>query len=158
MTKVHAVAPEPGIAALLDGAQFIDAYQISVLDLRLDAAGAARRMFARSPGWVEALMALRTAIVKPFGLKTGQEPYDRGDKIGIFPIESETPNRIVMGFADIHLDFRAVVDVAQAAGESKVTITTLVRLHNLLGRTYLTLIVPFHKLIVRDALKRVAAH
>ncbi len=68
--------------------------------------------------------------------------------IGIFPVLSETPDRLVAGFNDSHLDFRVVVDVAtcRAAGQH-VTVTTLVRTHNWLGRTYLAIILPFHRLI-----------
>ncbi|WFU40983.1 DUF2867 domain-containing protein [Bradyrhizobium sp. CB82] len=38
----------------------------------------------------------------------------------------------------------------------KVTSTTLVRTHNLLGRLYLALIMPFHKLVVRGMMRRIA--
>ena len=40
---------------------------------------------------------------------------------------------------------------------SRVTATTLVLTHNWLGRSYLALILPFHRLIVRAMLRRVAA-
>ena len=39
----------------------------------------------------------------------------------------------------------------------KVTATTLVKTHNRLGRTYLTIILPFHRLVVRAMLAQVAA-
>ena len=70
--------------------------------------------------------------------------------IGIFPVISETPDRLVAGFNDSHLDFRVVVDVAPPAPASRVTATTLVLTHNWLGRTYLAIIMPFHRLIVRS--------
>jgi hypothetical protein len=156
MTVVHAIEPAPGIGEILIGAQFIDAYRVTVATADLDAAGAARLMLGRPPAWTRRLMALRNALVTPFGLKTGPEPGDRGEKIGMFPIESATPGRVVLGFNDRHLDFRVVVDVAATGAASEVTATTLVRLHNLLGRTYLTAILPFHKLIVRSSLGGVA--
>jgi hypothetical protein len=58
---------------------------------------------------------------------------------------------LVAGFNDHHLDFRVVVDVA--AGE-QVTATTLVKTHNFLGRLYLAIVLPFHRLIVRSMLRR----
>ena len=67
---------------------------------------------------------------------------------------SESPERLVAGLNDSHLDFRLVVDVAGAAGSQSVTATTLVLTHNLLGRVYLALIMPFHRLIVRSMLRR----
>ena len=70
-------------------------------------------MMARAPRWVDALVMLRNIIVAPFGLKTsGEDRRAPRDIIGIFPVVSETPERLVAGFNDKHLDFRVVVDVA----------------------------------------------
>jgi hypothetical protein len=157
MPMVHAIKPEPGVAGFLAGADFIDAYQVKCADAGLDATTAAQLMFARPPEWITQLLALRNALMRPFGLKTGQETYDNVRKIGIFPVESANPDRAVLGFDDKHLDFRVVVDVARTRDASEVTATTLVRLNNRLGRLYLTAILPFHKLVVRSLLKRVAA-
>ena len=70
---------------------------------------------------------------------------------------SETPDRLVAGFNDRHLDFRVVVDVATTERGQSVTATTLVLTHNWLGRTYLAIILPFHRLVVRAMLRQVAA-
>jgi hypothetical protein len=48
-----------------------------------------------------------------------------------------------------------VVDVAAFADGQQVTTTTLVKTHNWLGRTYLTVIMPFHRLISRTMLRQV---
>jgi hypothetical protein len=69
---------------------------------------------------------------------------------------SESSNRLVAGFNDKHLDFRVVVDVASSGHGQRVTATTLVLTHNLLGRVYLAIILPFHRLIVRTMLRQVA--
>jgi hypothetical protein len=50
-----------------------------------------------------------------------------------------------------------VVDVAPLGDRQRVTATTLVLTHNWLGQSYLALILPFHRLIVRAMLRRVAA-
>jgi len=157
MTKVFAVKPAPDVGKVLAGAQFIDAYRVTVAADDLDAADAARSMLAHPAAWVDRLMALRNALVAPFGLKKDAGPDDRRERFGIFPIESATRNRVVLGFDDRHLDFRVVVDVVGSGGLSEVTATTLVRLHNLLGRVYLTAILPFHKLIVRSMLSKIGA-
>ena len=78
------------------------------------------------------------------------------EMIGIFPIVSEQPDRLVAGFNDRHLDFRLVVDIATSGATQNVTATTLVLTHNWLGRTYLATIMPFHRLIVRTLLRQVA--
>jgi hypothetical protein len=153
--KVDAVEPTVD-PALLSGAQFIDAYRIVVSDTALDARRAAQRMLERRPGWSRALMKLRNLIVAPFGLKTpAPTTVAHADRIGIFPVLSETANRIVAGFDDSHLDFRVVVDVADASAGRSVTATTLVLTHNLLGRAYLAIILPFHRLIVRAMLRQI---
>jgi hypothetical protein len=154
--KAHPVSPDNDIGRLLPGAQFMDAYGVTVPGGVPDAKTAARIMVARSPGWVTGLMRLRNALVKPLGLKVDDAGGDGLERIGFFPILSETPRRIIFGLADKHLDFRGVVDVADPAGASQVTLTTLVRLHNGFGRAYLTAILPFHKMIVRAWLEELS--
>ena len=70
---------------------------------------------------------------------------------------SETPARLVAGFNDKHLDFRVVVDVTTLGQKQSVTATTLVLTHNWLGRAYLAIIMPFHRMVVRAMLRQVAA-
>jgi hypothetical protein len=155
--RVHPIEPGVDANALLTGAQFVDAYSIAVDDAALDARHAAERMFRRSPRWIDALLAVRNCLVAPFGLKTGAPAGDgTADIIGIFPVVSETPARLVAGFDDRHLDFRVVVDVTSAGDSHRVTATTLVLTHNVLGRVYLAIILPFHRLIVPSMLRQVA--
>lgn len=153
---VDEIAPEIDSGALLPGAQFADAYRIAIDDVTLDARRAAERMIGRQPRWAHALLVLRNVLVMPFGLKTSGAG-NTADMIGIFPVISETPRRLVAGFDDRHLDFRIVVDVATVGNRQNVTATTLVRTHNRLGRTYLAIILPFHRLIVRAMMRQVAA-
>lgn len=155
MSDVRAVTPNPDTASHLPGAQFSDAFTIGVND-KLDARRAAERMMSGKSWWIDALLALRNIVVSPFGLKGGPSRSDGADVIGIFPVVSETPQRLVAGFNDRHLNFRVVVDVASNHETQDVTATTLVLTHNLLGRAYLTAIMPFHKIVVRSMLKRVS--
>ena len=155
---VREITPAVDTEALLTGAQFADAFRVVVTDPALDARHAAERMMARQPRWAEALLKLRNILVTPFGLKTSGEgaPAPRG-MIGIFPVLSETPDRLIAGFNDSHLDFRVVIDVAALDGIRQVTLTTLVKTHNWFGRSYLTIIMPFHRLIAPTLLRQVAA-
>jgi hypothetical protein len=155
---VREVTPtiDPGV--LLVGAQFSDAFRIEIDDQALDARHAAQRMMGRSPRWIELLLNVRHLLVAPFGLKTsGNDERLPRETIGLFPILSETPDRLVAGFDDKHLDFRVVVDVAPAGLHQQVTATTLVLTHNAFGRVYLAIIMPFHRLVVRALLRQVAA-
>ena len=148
---VREVTPEVDAGAVLSGAQFIDAFRVEIGAKTMNAREACVRMVLHGPRWIDALTRLRNILVKPFGLKTSGEgaPAPHG-MIGLFPVLSETPERLIAGFDDYHLDFRVVVDVGGEAADRRVTLTTLVRTNNLLGRAYLKLIVSFHKLVARS--------
>ncbi len=155
--RVEAIQPEITAASYLDGAQFIDAFSTMTSDSALTARQAAERMFSRQPRWVAGLMAVRDGIVSLFGLKTERAARSStSNRVGMFPVLDETPNRLVAGLNDHHLDFRVVVDVTVVGPRQRVTATTIVLTHNLLGRVYLAIIMPFHRLIVRAMLRRVA--
>lgn len=146
------------VRQLLPEANFADAFSLVVDDPGLDAVAAAHRAMERPPGWIVSLMALRDLLVRPLGLRTRHDqPLMRTERIGGFPVLSQTPQRVVMGLDDQHLDFRLAVDVAELdARRREVTATTLVKTHNRLGRAYLTLILPFHRRIVPGIMARVA--
>ena len=146
-----AILPSVDAGEFLSGAQFSDAYTLCVGE-RLSARQAAERMLGQAPSWVGMLMAVRDRIVSPFGIKTGCEASTTGRSIGIFPIVSETADRLVVGLDDRHLDFRVIVDVVPAGAGCRVTATTIVLTHGLQGRLYLATILPFHRLIVRTML------
>ena len=153
---IREIRPDVDRDSLLAGAQFADAFRVTVTDAGLDARSAAMRMFSESPRWVEALLDLRNRIVAPFGLKTsGADDAAAGGMIGLFPVLSETPERLVAGFNDHHLDFRVIVDVAPSGGGRDVTATTLVLTHNWLGRAYLAAIMPFHRMVAKTLLRQV---
>lgn len=111
----------------------------------------AARVITEFPGWARWLLLVRRLVTAPFGLS--QDGPEAADKIGPFPVEAETERELVAGFDDKHLDFR--VSVWSEAGE--VSLATWVRPHNIGGRLYLWLILPFHVAIAKDALRRVAA-
>lgn len=143
---VTAIPLPPGslLAALHRPGDFLDCYACpSSLPPR-----EAARIAALLPGWAAVLLRLRNALVAPFGL-VGARP-DTGD-FGPFPLVAETPRELVLGFDDRHLDFR--LSVMAAAGQ--VSLATWVRTHNAGGRAYLALVMPFHRLIVRNAVARV---
>ncbi|WP_374428400.1 DUF2867 domain-containing protein [Tabrizicola sp.] len=99
------------------------------------------------PGWAAALLALRNTLVRPFGLKTG-EP----DK-PIFPTCHETDEELILGTDDKHLDFR----IGLIRQDGRMFMSTWVHPHNAWGRAYLGLVMPFHILISRGAVARMAS-
>jgi len=102
------------------------------------------------PGWARFLLLIRRLVTTPFGLSN--DGPESSDKIGIFPVESETDEEVIAGFNDKHLDFR----VSVISRDQVVYLATWVHPHNIGGRLYLATIMPFHILISRNALHRVA--
>lgn len=134
----------------LPGADWADAYEIELAGQRLSAIEAARRTLGSMPAWARRLLALRNAIGRFVGLKTGAgRSIGEGQRIGMFPILAESPRQVVLGLDDWHLDFRIVVDaVDDGNGGTRLRTTTLVRRKNYFGRLYISAVTPFHRLIV----------
>lgn len=124
---------------------FLDCYAVTSDLSPRDAAN----IITTFPGWARFLLILRKWITAPFGLDN--DGPDVADKVGIFPVESDTPEELIAGFNDRHLNFRVSVQ----SREGRVFMSTWVHPHNWGGRLYLTLIMPFHILIVKNALARV---
>ena len=152
-----ATTPEPATRALLAGAPYADTFSIEIDEAGLDAVAAAERVMGSTPFWIRSLLSLRDAIVGQLGLKRSSDVSTSArDRIGFFPCLSRSGDRVVLGFDDRHLDFRIAVDVLGIAGDSKrVSVTTIVKPHNLFGRVYLACVMPFHKIIVPAMLRRV---
>ncbi|GHH00016.1 DUF2867 domain-containing protein [Pseudodonghicola xiamenensis] len=123
---------------------FLDTYSIATpLSARQ-----ALELALRSPNWAQSLLRLRDALVRPLGLKTASSNGQLG-----FPVEYETEEEVLIGMDDRHLDFRITV----LKQDGIVHIATWVHRNNALGRVYLALVMPFHKLILQSAVKRIAA-
>ena len=156
-SRVTQMYPHPNLA---------DAYTIRLPDnATTDPEQLARFMFSHQAAWVGKLLRVRDALVAGFGLKTAKRleesaRSERDKHISIFRIYERTVDEIVLGEDDKHLDFR--VSVFQESREDAVgggrylTVSTVVRCHNLLGRTYILLITPFHEMVVRSSMRRAA--
>ncbi|WP_417526982.1 DUF2867 domain-containing protein [Marinomonas shanghaiensis] len=101
------------------------------------------------PDWARLLVKIRNAVVSKFGLSS--DGPEASDKVGFFPVETETEQELIAGFNDMHLDFR----VSVISQNGRVFLSTWVHPHNIGGKIYLKTILPFHVLIVRNALARV---
>ncbi|MGG6894104.1 DUF2867 domain-containing protein [Rhizobium sp. BR 315] len=147
---VKPLMPHPA----LPGADWADCYELQVPKSDFTAIAAARAMLVRFPLWVRLLLKLRDSVTSMFGLKSsGSAAGDGVETIGFFPVVSKSDNQVVLGFDDRHLDFRVIIDVRDdAQGHRLVDATTLVRRKILLGRIYIAVIAPFHRLIVANML------
>ncbi|MBC7151677.1 MAG: DUF2867 domain-containing protein [Rhizobium sp.] len=138
-------------------ADWADRYAVISPEQGMPAIRAAQLALGQSPAWVRRLLDLRNRLVAPFGLKAAEMKLGEAGSVGAFPIVSERDEQVVLGFNDSHLDFRIVIDVASAgAAGSRVSVTTLVDRHNAFGRLYILAVTPFHRLIVKTTLGRLA--
>nr|WP_316638719.1 DUF2867 domain-containing protein [uncultured Roseateles sp.] len=114
----------------------------------------ARFIFAQQPRWVDGLMAIRDTVVRLFGLKTARQlTTAAGTRVGIFKLYSSNAQEVVLGEDDKHLDFRLSL---LCTAERRLVLSTVVHCHNRLGRSYILLIAPFHRVIVQASLRRAA--
>ena len=139
--------PDSALWPRVGRGDFLDCYRVRAETTPRTAA----EIITEFPGWAQWLLSIRRLVTTPFGLSNDGPPA--ADKIGPFPVETETNAEVIAGFNDKHLDFR----VSVMARDGWVSLATWVHVHNLGGRLYLTTILPFHILIARDALRRVAA-
>lgn len=138
--------PESGLHARIAPGDFMDCFAVaSDMPPRR-----AAQIITDFPGWARLLLLFRRVVTAPFGLSNDGPEAD--DKLGPFPVESESESELIAGFDDKHLEFR----VSVISRDGRVSLATWVHTHNLGGRLYLRAILPFHVLIARDALARVA--
>lgn len=155
--RIVEAKPRPD-AAVLPGADFVDAWRADGVAIGESAEAIAQRLFSRKPRWVAWLLALRNLLVSPFSLKTKNPDPVSEDQGFAFPVISSRPDRVVLGMDDRHLDFRLVIDMeARGLDALAAVATTYVRTHNLGGRLYMAVIRPFHRRVVPAMLKRAAA-
>ncbi|MGY8872451.1 MAG: DUF2867 domain-containing protein [Pseudomonadales bacterium] len=119
---------------------------------------------SKTPRWVNFLMACRNKIVSSMGLKNIghlgdfdiKKPIDEyrvGDSVGIFTLLFLSDNEIILSDSDKHLDVK--VSVYKESSESRViSISTVVHVHNSLGKLYMVFVKPMHKLIVPSSIIR----
>ena len=163
-----AVPLPPGsrIADLFAGADLADAYAIRLPShSSRDIETLTRFMLGEEAPWLRLLMGVRDAVVAGFGLKTSGKLRKasiegNSDRIYIFRVYAAAKDEMTLGEDDKHLDFRISVllrsDDVEGGGKNEIVVTTVVHCHNLLGRLYLALIAPLHRIVVKSILRRAA--
>ncbi len=125
---------------------FLDCYSCETdLDVQ-DAAARAMEL----PRWADCLMRLRNVLVVPFGIeaKNEQMPLSPAD----FPVTYQNETEIQLGLDDKHLNFRITI----MRHQGQIYLSTWVHTHNLMGNIYLTIVMPFHKIIIRNRMAYLA--
>lgn len=169
MNRVCEVSiPSDSNISLYDGGvDFADAYMVKLpANNTSDPKQLAKFIFEQQVSWVMGLMNMRDMFIKMFGLKISTvKDLQRHDtegvkRVGFFKIYSLFNNEIIMGEDDAHLDFRVSVLYQKAENtddnQAQLIVSTVVLCHNALGRNYLRLIKPFHRLIAKSSLRKAA--
>ena len=121
---------------------------------------------SQTPLWVNVLMDLRNFLGKTvFGLKdlgrldtlgevSASNQTREGARIGVFTLRHLTDKEVLLGDSDKHLS--VVLSTMKETQELQdvITVTTVVHVHNTLGRIYMLFVVPVHRIIVLTLLKR----
>jgi len=161
------VPPSSRIRRELPGADFFDSYEMPLAHDGRSALDIYLKIVAKTPSWINFLMAIRNRIVAVLGLKNlghlgGLNPvkessaYRVGDRVGIFSLLSISDDEIILVDSDKHLDVKVSVCKLVQDDHQSVAVTTVVHIHNLLGRIYMLFVAPVHRLIVPATLVRAA--
>lgn len=158
MAGAVALPSESRISGWFANADLADAFAIGMpLDASHDIETLTRFMLDAPAPWLRLLLAVRDAAVAGFGIKTSRQLRRRAvtdgvARIDLFRVYEMARDEAILGEDDKHLDFR--VSIQRRSGD--IVVTTVVHCHNLLGRIYLALIAPFHRLVVKAMLRRAA--
>lgn len=153
------IPPGSLIHQALPLSDFADCYTLPDPHPELDALHTYLAVFARTPRWMHALMAIRNGVVRHLGLKSASglrvdEPYkppasyQPGDRVGIFTLAQATPREAVVFDDDKHLKVQLSLFKHTVNDRPMVSLSTVVHIHNRLGRAYMSVVGPVHKLIV----------
>lgn len=155
------------IASTLPGADFADCYQFADPDPQASALETYLALVQRTPFWMNALMALRNWVVARVGLKhlgsmaasdvaKPASAYRLGDRVGIFSLQQVEAHEVILFDDDKHLRVQLSLCKHQVSGQAVVSVSTVVHIHNRLGRVYMSVVGPVHRLIVPRMLAQVA--
>ena len=157
------------IAKSFEKIDYSDAYEIEIYNPKNYSIDVLATIFFTSlPSWVKALLRIRDIIVKPFGIAGGLNEkinnndnsvvFKPGQKVVFFTLYNRNKNEIVMAEDDKHLNFRTSVRIEKSNKKNYnyLCSSTIVKYNNFGGKLYFTLVKPFHKLIIKSLLKRMA--
>jgi Protein of unknown function (DUF2867) len=159
-----AVPSMSSVCGTLGRIDFSDAYEVQLTqpDLRVEEAYWA--VFGAEPAWVRWLMNLRGHIAVRWGLmhpfsasptSPDKVPaFQSGVRVGPFTLQSISEQELIVGDDDHHLNFRISALKSERAGQMFLTISTVVEIHNKLGRLYMLVVKPFHRFIAPFMVRR----
>ena len=158
--KSYAVPEYSKVSEYLPHIHYCDCYQVvTKTDLSVDQL--TTEIF-QTPHWADVLLNIRNALVKLVELQAGGNKlethiaayYPPGTKAVYFTVTDRTEQEIIMAEKDTHLDFWVSVMICREDDQTVVSLITLVKYNNLLGRIYYFFVKPFHRIICSSLMKR----
>lgn len=152
---------------VVDAAFFSDAYRATLNKADASVIDIFFGVFGHHPAWMKRVLILRNRLAAVAGLATAADVdilhpqrrthYQVGDLIGPWPIFGLTATELIAGRDNQHLDFRLSVLLESDCAMPAAVVSTVCTTHNLFGRLYLSVVIPFHKwgikLLISRALK-----
>lgn len=164
-TRAVPIPAACALTAARHDADFADAWEVLVPASSLTATEIYRALSRQTPGWINRLMRLRNQLVQPLGLKdlgalsaVASGEAVPGQRMGLFEVVSVAPDELVLQDDDKHLVVRlSVLKQGHDASHDRLTLSTVVHIHNTLGRVYMWFVGPAHKIIAPALLRRAPA-
>lgn len=149
----------------LHNAHFYDCYSTAIVADQCSAFELYLSVASRMPAWVNFLMDVRNKIVPLVGLKDAgrldaidpnkpASSYRIGDRVGVFSLVAMSQEEVILGVVDTHLNVKVSVCKTHISGQPSIAVSTVVHIHNALGRLYMFLVAPVHKVIALAVLSR----
>ncbi len=118
------------------------------------------------PRWIKAALILRNRVAGRAGLAVAPDDairsferkpcYAVGDTIGPWPIYHLSETELIAGRDNSHLDFRFSI-LKLGSPVPSAAFSTVCSAHNIFGKIYLFLIIPFHRWGMRHLIRRAIA-
>lgn len=157
--RLCSVPAQSQIASTLHGAYFHDCYELPDPQPQATALQSWLLLMGQTPAWMEWLMRMRNRVVRLIGLKDlggfaasdlarPLHSYRVGDRIGIFELHALSEQEVVWQDNDRHLRVQVSLYKALDGNQPVLKLSTVVHIHNRLGRAYMVVVGPAHRCIV----------
>lgn len=169
----RAAVPQPArlAAGHLQRRDYVDSYSLPLPPSTPTLDALVVQLLTDLPGWVLRMLRLRDRLVSVFGLQTGgagqqlghsELPLRPGGRVAFFPVVARATDdehdEVLLAEDDKHLAFCVSGLCARdTKGDRRFAFTTVVEFHNRFGRLYFLPVKPFHRLMMRALLRRLAA-
>jgi hypothetical protein len=159
------IPAESKVLQSLKKIDFGDAYQASLSNANMRVHEAYAALFGFHSWWVRTLFAIRNIAARALGLQHAapghfQIPLDKGayrvgQRVGMFVVHSIEPNELIVGANDKHLDVRISFFKSSSNEAATITVSTVVEIHNNVGRIYMLFVGPVHRLLAPSGMQKV---